>query len=74
MEKLTDKRLRETIERLTDGEFIDLLDTLLGFEFGLTATEWIEHQYKRGATGVVEAINELQGNDDDLIETYSKTR
>jgi len=42
-----------------DGEFIDLLDTLMGFEFGLTTTEWIEHQYKTGKRGVREVFEDL---------------
>jgi hypothetical protein len=38
----------------------DTIDTLLGFEFGLTATEWIEHQYKTGKRGVREVLDDLQ--------------
>ena len=57
---MNDKRLRKVIENLSDGEFIDTIDTLLGFEFGLTATEWIEHQYKTGKRGVREVIEDLQ--------------
>lgn len=58
MQKLNDKELREIVESLTDGEFIDTLDTLLGFEFGLTATEWIEHQYRTGKQGVRAVLEE----------------
>lgn len=45
---IKEKELKELIESLTDGEFIDVLDALLSIEFGLTASEWIERQYKKG--------------------------
>jgi len=57
---MNDKELRKVIENLSDREFIDTIDTLIGFEFGLTATEWIEHQYKTGKRGVREVIEDLQ--------------
>ena len=57
---MNDKELREVVEGLTDGEFIDVLDTLLGFEYGLTATEWIEHHYRTGKTGVRAILDEWQ--------------
>ena len=58
--KMNDKELRKVVENMTDGEFIDVLDTLLGFEFGLTATEWIEHQYRTKKTGVRAIIDEYR--------------
>ena len=57
---MNDKQLRATIESLTDGEFIDVLDALCGFEYGLTATEWIEHQYRTKKTGVRAIIDEYR--------------
>lgn len=57
---MNDKELRETVEKLSDMEFIMVLDTLLGFEFGLTATEWIEHQYRTGKTGVRAILDEYR--------------
>jgi len=51
--------IRKKIENLNDGEFIDLLDSLFGIMFGLTATEWIERLYKTGNKKVVEMIDEI---------------
>jgi hypothetical protein len=57
---MKDQELRKTIQNLSDGEFIDVLDALLGFEFGLTATEWIEHQYRTRKQGVRAIIDEYR--------------
>ena len=60
------QKIRAKIENLNDGEFIELLDTLCGIEFGMTATEWIEHLYKVGGEQVRVVINELP--EADIIE------
>ena len=43
---MTDKKRRKLIENLSDGEFIDLLDTICGLVYGYTATEYIEYECK----------------------------
>lgn len=57
---MTKQQLRTKLESLPDSTYIDILDTLLGFEFGLTSIEWIEYQYSKRSHGVLELLDNLE--------------
>lgn len=65
---MSKEELRATLEALTDGEFIDLIDSVCQLNYGLTATEWLEREYTRGKFEVTRAINELANKPELLRE------
>lgn len=56
---MNETEIREKIESLTDGQFIDVLDRICGISYGLTATEFILHECENNKE-VLELINSLE--------------
>lgn len=44
-----ENKIKEALINTSDGEFIDILDRVIGIAYGLTATEFLIHEYNENS-------------------------